>query len=780
MTAVETPQTTTLHIPDIADDDDVLTVALALAKAGWYVGPLERGTKNPGSILGKGWPHMTSRDPKVITSWFAGTMQGMGLFLHVGRSGALVLDVDHPEALPEILAPMLEPDMRRPYQSTRADCPGRGHYLFLQPEGRSIGNGTGRLGKEWGDVRGLNGVIVVAPTPHPDGGEYRWRKTGPLGFLPDPVVELLDDASPAVDAATDQQVDRFLSEHTGKDRVELLGVVVQHFRRLAGEGSRHAAMVEAACWATRECRMDLYPARVAHDTLQAQFVEALTSRGDGRTLSPAEAVDEFAGIFAWAVAQANALSEGDLAERRAKAELRAPERTPLNRAAHHGEMSVDASDGSDEVMASNVLADEFWTSRPVLAHIRQAAQARLASPDVVLGSVLARLSASVPFNYELPGIRGGSATLNTFAVSVGSSGAGKSSGNKVAAELLSMPADVIEAPLGSGEGLAELYMGEVEIEEGGKKVKKRQQVANNVFIYVDEGAQMIDMMSRKGATLGESLRRAWSGETLGQSNATSDRTRHVRGGMYALGLFVGFQPEVAGHLLKEMTHGTPQRFLWLSANDPNAPDDDVEWPGELERPTIPNAIQAAHRQMRGGFIRYTLDVHPDIREPLRREQRRRLRGDVALDEFDSHRPLHMLKIAGLLAILDGRLDVDLEDWRLATMVWETSCRVRTRVIADVRRHEEAAENARVERHATREQAAEVARQDAGKKVQRIGRKLALYVHAEDGLLRSRLRGKLPGRERPLFDGAIEYAIDEGWVVEQDGRYMCGASKPAAG
>jgi len=777
MTALDNPQTQTLHVPDIDPDDDVLTAALKYAAAGWYVGPLKAATKHPGSVLGKGWPQLTSRETDVIVSWFAGAMEGTGLFLHVGRSGALVLDVDHPEHLPEALVGMLDPGTRRPYQSTRPDCPGRGHYLFLQPEGRAIGNGVGKLGKGWGDVRGLNGVIVVAPTPHPDGGEYRWEKTGALYALPDVIVDMLQEASPSADAATDAQVRRFLEQHAANDRPNLLGAVVSHFRTAAEGGSRHGAMVEAACWAARESRAGLYPARTAHDTLQSEFIGAMAVAGDGRSLSRAEALDEFAGIFAWAVAQANAVPEGEIAERRSKVDERAPERPSLNGHA------VNGDDVADTAKATHVLPDEFWTSRPVLAHIRQAAQARLTSPDVVLGSVLARLSASVPFNYELPSIRGGSSTLNVFAVSVGSSGAGKSSGNKVASELLPMPAEVIEAPLGSGEGLAELYMGEVEFEENGKKVKKRQQVAHNAFIYVDEGAQMIDMMSRKGATLGESLRRAWSGETLGQSNATSDRTRHVPGGQYALGLFVGFQPEVAGHLLSEMTHGTPQRFLWLSANDPNAPDDDVDWPGELERPPIPTSVAAEHRQMRKGFVRHTLGVHPDIAMPLRDEQRRRLKGDLALDEFDSHRPLHMLKIAGLLAILDGRLDVDPEDWRLAGMVWETSCRVRARVIADVRRHQEAVETVRVERHASREQAAEAARRDAGKKVQRIGRKLALYVHAEGetGLARSDLRnGKLPGRERPLFESAIEYALDEGWVIERDGRCLPGPSKPAEG
>lgn len=157
-----------LSVPDIAPDDDNLTAALRY-EAGWYVLPVKRGTKHPGSVVGERWHGQSSRDPQVITAWFAGTDHGIAL--HCGRSGALVFDVDNPAALPEILRKHLQ---HAPYQSTRPDVAGRGHYVFRQPPGRTIGNGTGRLGGAWGEVRGLNGVILAEPSSHPEGGEYRW------------------------------------------------------------------------------------------------------------------------------------------------------------------------------------------------------------------------------------------------------------------------------------------------------------------------------------------------------------------------------------------------------------------------------------------------------------------------------------------------------------------------------------------------------------------------------------------------------------------------------
>lgn len=162
-----------LTIPEISDDDDCLTAGMKYAAVGWYVGPLAAGTKHPGSVLGTSWHTKTSRDPDLIAAWFAGTDHG--IFLHVGRSGAVVFDVDHPELIPPALAAAIE-KCHPPFQSTRADEPGRGHYVFAVPEGRTFGNGTGSLGGAWGEVRGANGVIVAQPTQHPDGGRYKWQR----------------------------------------------------------------------------------------------------------------------------------------------------------------------------------------------------------------------------------------------------------------------------------------------------------------------------------------------------------------------------------------------------------------------------------------------------------------------------------------------------------------------------------------------------------------------------------------------------------------------------
>ena len=98
-----------LSIPDGLNDADPLAAALAYAAAGWYVLPVKTDTKHPGSVVGAGWPSMSSRDAKTITAWFAGTDHGIAL--HCGRSGAVVLDVDDYEHIPDDIIAAIDPEM---------------------------------------------------------------------------------------------------------------------------------------------------------------------------------------------------------------------------------------------------------------------------------------------------------------------------------------------------------------------------------------------------------------------------------------------------------------------------------------------------------------------------------------------------------------------------------------------------------------------------------------------------------------------------------------------
>jgi hypothetical protein len=186
-----------LAVPVLTADSDAMSAALAYADAGWYVLPIVRGTKNPGSVVGKDWQRQSSRDPRMIAAWYPGTDHGVAL--HCGRSAAIVFDVDNPARMPAVLAEAIA-ETSPPFQSTRDSDPGRGHYVFAMPDGRRLGNGTGALGVGWGDVRGANGVIVAAPSPHANGGRYAWQTTGMVPALPATVAVLLTDTESEQDA----------------------------------------------------------------------------------------------------------------------------------------------------------------------------------------------------------------------------------------------------------------------------------------------------------------------------------------------------------------------------------------------------------------------------------------------------------------------------------------------------------------------------------------------------------------------------------------------------
>lgn len=180
-------------VPEIPDGTTVEKAALLYAEAGWYVVPVDPGTKHPGSLVGKGWQHQASRDPGVIAQWWQ-QWPAASLALNVGKSGAVAFDVDEPTLMPAPLLAAVQA-LWPPYQTTRDPDIGRGHYLFGADPGQygaSVGGfrEAGYVG--WGEIRGFSGVIVVEPTPHTKpGGRYHWLQTGALPEVPPELAALL-------------------------------------------------------------------------------------------------------------------------------------------------------------------------------------------------------------------------------------------------------------------------------------------------------------------------------------------------------------------------------------------------------------------------------------------------------------------------------------------------------------------------------------------------------------------------------------------------------------
>jgi P4 family phage/plasmid primase-like protien len=301
-------QETRLKVPFIPPAFNGLKAAKRYAKFGWYVGPVRVGTKNPGSVLGGGWHEQTTRDPDEIDDLWR--RRDYGVFLHAGRSGAAIFDVDHPERLPEALRTAIE-ECHPPYQSTRPDEIGRGHYLFQIPDGRDFGNSTGKLGNGWGEVRARNGVIIVAPSIHPDGGRYKWLARGELPVLPDYVAELLLDSPQSARNATRAQVKKFLATYSdpepGGQEPDSLHKHLNAFRKAVKNGaSRHESMKGHLVGAMKEAKAGVLVGELAEDELKRAYFEAVVDvPGTSRHARSAhEAEVEWNDMLRWAVGQA--------------------------------------------------------------------------------------------------------------------------------------------------------------------------------------------------------------------------------------------------------------------------------------------------------------------------------------------------------------------------------------------------------------------------------------------------------------------------------------------
>ncbi|MGW0692820.1 hypothetical protein [Streptomyces sp. NPDC002738] len=426
----------------------------------------------------------------------------------------------------------------------------------------------------------------------------------------------------------------------------------------------------------------------------------------------------------------------------------------------------------EPVQHTGYLPEEFWSARPVLGRIRHYAHTRGVSGDALLYAFLARLSGMLPHHVQAVSGLGGRASLNLFVAVVGGSGVGKSTGAKVNREML--PAADPEfrdgLPIGSGEGIAEAFIGIVDEPTGdiyksgpnkGDPVTKRvrKQVRHNAFFYIDEGQIIGKLSERTGSTLGETLRRAAVGETLGQTNGREETTRYVEGGTYSLGLLVGFQPSTAAPVLEDASTGTPQRFLWCWAADPSIPFEAPTDPGPLDD------LKCLHDP--GGPVDVTF---PDsIRAMLRREHVMRNRGELEVAEHDAHAGLIKVKASALLALVDGRYEVTEADWALAEMLWAASCGVRDTLLIRAQREAAAAKQASEDAKVATALRTSSAVADQDHETRAVAQLVKRHAAKVGGITWGEMNRKLRSDKRMFLERGITFAIAQGWIHDENGR-----------
>jgi hypothetical protein len=440
------------------------------------------------------------------------------------------------------------------------------------------------------------------------------------------------------------------------------------------------------------------------------------------------------------------------------------------------------------------LPEEFWGSRELFKRIRQAAWASGNHPDAVLACVLARAAGAIGHEVTFDSGRNTPGTLSLFVCLLAKSGIGKSEAYSAASSLVWLPRKLTGPDgnadpeifrdglgIGSGEGIAEAFMGMAERDTGRMKPAKRGQPAepetekyrtvmrHRAFFFVDEGETLTKLMrERQGSTLGPTLRTAWSGGALGQANATEDRFRYVPARSYTVGIAIGYQPETAVTMLSDVGPGTPQRFLWFGAQDTEMPAELYEWP---EHVTLPPEDAPT------GVIHFP----KEIKTWLHAQHRAKHLGEIEVDPMDAHEPLMRCKLAALLCYLDGRMLVDRSDWVLGGMIWSVSCAIRNRLI----RERDAAEAERKTRE--REEKISTAVEIETMKitvsadVERVARRITRLVReADEPIKRYSMRKDRMGRDKPLFDAALAHARAVRWIADDEptGFLAPGDSMPA--
>jgi hypothetical protein len=306
------------------------------------------------------------------------------------------------------------------------------------------------------------------------------------------------------------------------------------------------------------------------------------------------------------------------------------------------------------------LEQGFWNSRESLSLIYMAALTRMCSPWAVLACCVARALALVPPNVTLPSlIGGGGGSLNWFGAVASLSGGGKGSSLSVARDLVGEY--VYQRNLGSGEGMVTAY-----------RTKETDDtptgLRSSVMFTADEVDNVTALGSRSGSTLLPTLRSAFSGETLGFSSAGRGKDIHLDAHTYRLTLVCAIQPGRAAAILNDDAGGTPQRFMWFPAVDQRitkARAQEYNW--QKFSLTLPPSKEWRYPReviLPPGAEDYILDCRVDSAQP------------GTTESMDSHAVFAREKFAYGLAVLDGRVQMSLQDWELSGIAAEVSAATR--------------------------------------------------------------------------------------------------------
>jgi hypothetical protein len=432
-------------------------------------------------------------------------------------------------------------------------------------------------------------------------------------------------------------------------------------------------------------------------------------------------------------------------------------------------------------LAADVQAldeEDFWTAASGLPLVREWARARRAGPYALLGEILLQVMARVPPQVMLPPLGAqsggaiGAASLNQIFASVGPSGLSKGLAHGIAQQVVAWPPGLsgpVYGPLGTGEGIAGTYVVCRRGEDGQYEMVR---LAWSALLAATEVDRFAALLGRKQATLGGTLRAAWSGEALGETNASVERRRYVPANSYRLGIVVHVQPGRGGSLLNEdeAAAGTPQRLLWLPAPDPGIPDVAPPAPARIGWQP-PREVTLAHAEIEARGLDHIGDIDPVVvpvcqqaLDEIDRAAVARHRGEAGA--LDGHALLVREKVAAALGIFLGHFGVTEDDWQLAGYLMRVSRTTRDHVVSTLRDAAEKQNMARGQGEAKR--ALIVSEVTQRETLRRAKERILTVLRGCDGwIARSKLRQNLRSDHRDCFGEAIDDLLRCGAIIHRE-------------
>lgn len=634
----------------------ILTTAMRMASTGYKVFPIIAGTKKPAI---KDWPTLATNNEIEILKWFKDTGHHLGWAMGVQPSGKnlFTLDIDGEDGWDSMNVLMMDDDAAA-FSLTASQLtptvPGS-HYVFEAPF--EVRNSTSQFADHV-DIRGEGGFIVCAPTP---GYEWEWPPWGAHKPLMAPEWVLDKVRQPAPSAPSKVVASSNGGDHPGdwvRDNMSIAGMLEADGWSSTGHGGEWTRPGKEAREGHSAVLHDPAPLVIWSTNAPQAYLNLGKPNADGSvSLSPLDVLA--ASAFGGDVTAAMSHVRKTLMPKTAAAPE--PGRSE----------AAELVEGTGSTALSLNLPDEFWEARDYLTAIRQGAHHMICSGEAALGGVLTRYAAKVHPSIVLPQM----GTLDLFAMIVGHSGSGKSKAVKTSRSLVPIDVKGVEAdqPFGSGQGLIEGFFAWRD-EEGNpcspkKADAQKVRVLHGMHYAADEGVAITATAQQQGSILIPTLCAAWMGETLGQRNAQESTSRVIGPMQVRFCATINIQTINGNRVFRDeyAATGLSQRMICFTALDETLVEGiQPEWPGELDLP-IPSIITGRNR---------VVEVHPEITAEVVTAIRQGHSPTWAGDPLDTHRNLSRLKVATLLALMDGRFDVNLEDWALSGMVLDSSDAVR--------------------------------------------------------------------------------------------------------